>query len=237
MPLLQLRPEIEPDSNQESAGAAPFNIPAWANFAGKLFMKKPDGTDHYCTAMFVDANVILTAAHCVRENGSGTDHTNFAFEQATGSTFAISCFVAHDDWAGTTDKHLRVRFDYAFMQTSTALGSPPVNKPSVKNPYGETVDILGYPASGMMVIKETIGRDVLFPHLVWVRTMETGFGAGTSGGPWVDEIPNRKRIYSINSSYAPVLYDNSYINIYGPRFDDQMPLYLAAAKNEDCNPL
>ena len=35
-------------------------------WAGKLFFETPDG-DYVCSAQFISPNVVLTAAHCVRD--------------------------------------------------------------------------------------------------------------------------------------------------------------------------
>ena len=47
-------------------------------FAGKMFFSKPDG-DFMCSAQFISKNVLLTAAHCVRDDKSGDFWKNITF--------------------------------------------------------------------------------------------------------------------------------------------------------------
>ena len=52
---------------------------------GRLFSKRPDGTDWVCSATLVDSanrSVVWTAGHCVHSGRGGTTHTNFAFVPA-----------------------------------------------------------------------------------------------------------------------------------------------------------
>jgi hypothetical protein len=49
---------------------------------GRLFSKRPDGSDWVCSATLVDStnrSVVWTAGHCVHSGRAGAPHTNFAF--------------------------------------------------------------------------------------------------------------------------------------------------------------
>jgi V8-like Glu-specific endopeptidase len=48
-------------------------------WAGKLFYSEPSG-DYVCSGQFIGPNVILTAAHCVRDPDSGDWYRNFEFQ-------------------------------------------------------------------------------------------------------------------------------------------------------------
>jgi V8-like Glu-specific endopeptidase len=49
---------------------------------GRLFSKRPDGSDWVCSATLVDStnrSVVWTAGHCLHSGRGGAPHTNFAF--------------------------------------------------------------------------------------------------------------------------------------------------------------
>ena len=41
--------------------------------SGKLYLNI-NSTHHYCSGVFVDDNIIVTAAHCVQQNGTTTKY-------------------------------------------------------------------------------------------------------------------------------------------------------------------
>ena len=77
------REEPEDQSENESKGessiallAAPVEADVTVSpyrYGGRLFFKQPDGLTYSGTAEFVgEHNILLTAAHCVRDNATGT---------------------------------------------------------------------------------------------------------------------------------------------------------------------
>jgi hypothetical protein len=226
VPLLSIRtgnghtaPIQLAQSPAPTAQAVVTTSPVGADFVGKLNVTI-DGNPHHCTGIFVDSHVVLTAAHCVQQNGTQTYYTLDGFVQDQGPvsfSIAPNCLQVPDEWKTVTDPYLRIRFDYAFLRTTTDVSGSPKDIFN-GNVYGQMVSILGYPFTyPLAYIDQTIALDVLHPKLTSVTTDSLGFTRGTSGGPWVDK--SNKKIMSISSSFQPVMYNSWQIRIFGPVFD------------------
>jgi len=198
---------------------------------GKLSISFPDMTTHQCSGVFVRNNVVLTAAHCVQQNGTTARYNLTGFQQHMGSAFMIDagCMWVPPQWATVTDPYLRIRYDYAFIKTTTT--TPNQTLIFVGNVTAQRGDILGYPANSSLatISNQAIDSDVLHPAPAYVKAQTTDFTIGMSGGPWLDTTNNK--VLSISSSYKPMIYNDSYVQIYGPIFqsgDDQMANAVSA---------
>ena len=80
-------------------------------FAGKMFFSKPDG-DFMCSAQFISKNVLLTAAHCVRDDKSGDFWKNITFflqydKGRASAKYTQNCVATFDSWVQEgNDKYL-----------------------------------------------------------------------------------------------------------------------------------
>jgi hypothetical protein len=93
-------------------GAFPFK------WAGVLFYNILDGTDRYCSAQFISPRVVLTAAHCVRDNVTGKWYSDFAFalqyRQGKSSTqFGWKCVATKEGWVQRGEG--KWLYDYAML--------------------------------------------------------------------------------------------------------------------------
>jgi hypothetical protein len=208
-------------------------LPATSAFIGKLEVSI-DGNNHYCSATFIDSDVLLTAAHCVQQNGTTNRYTINKFAKDGGEDFSVksNCVFVPAEWASVTEKYLRIRHDYAFLRTTSAVTGNPKDI-ATGNAHGILVTLLGYPAGsggGLTALPEETQEDVLHPRpTVSVKTSQLGFAQGTSGGPWVRD--SNGRILSINSTFAIGIYDKTYMRIYGPTFDQSATALRDSAKN------
>ncbi|MBQ0821689.1 trypsin-like peptidase domain-containing protein [Microvirga sp. HBU67558] len=199
------------------------------------------GNLHYCSGVFVTKSVILTAAHCVQENGKTNYYQIEKFVREGNNSHFIKkdasnkdCIRVPVEWSTQTDAYLRIDYDYAFLRVANSdeLNADPkvilvdahVGKNSIK--------AYGYPASAnqdLTAIAENVNPDLLHPNLLAVDTTSLGFTEGTSGGPWVWKHNaggtgntggggQQLKIVSVNSSYAIPVNDKSKIWIYGPNF-------------------
>ncbi|OMD67616.1 trypsin-like serine peptidase [Paenibacillus odorifer] len=163
--------------------------------AGKLFFKQhhDDGrtTDYSGSAQFVGhCNIILTAAHCVRNSESGDYYTDFVFSRAhtkdsPGQDFSLLRVGTHDEFVGSSGNKRR-SLDYAFGFTDQSfdhwLGL------QVGNPYNEFQSI-GYPENygdnetlfAVNGSKGTVTENV-------VEMVGNPFKHGDSGGAWIVKI-------------------------------------------------
>lgn len=154
--------------------------------AGKLHFTM-GGKDHSCSAQFVgDLNVLLTAAHCVRDAKTGEWATNVVFHRGfyNGSSAQVVdavCLSTKHGWV--TAGARRYKWDYAFIKTS---------RPSRSGYFGlqlfaPDVDwhALGYPSnfgSGRMMMRVEGTRGLITDDTV--QMLGNPMRKGNSGGAW-----------------------------------------------------
>ena len=120
--------ELEPESKNESKigllgtpSEADINVSPY-KYGGKLYFTASDGVNYTCSAQFVgEYNILLTAAHCVRDHISGTFFSNFRFYRAYdngsyGRMFTTNVSGTKAGWVNETSA--RRRYDYAFLRTT-----------------------------------------------------------------------------------------------------------------------
>ena len=202
-------------------------------FSGQLHFKI-NGNPHYCSGVFVTKSVILTAAHCVQQNGTTANYQLERFvrdgtnnHQIKKDFYNKDCIRVPVEWSTQTDEYLRIDYDYAFLRiadTDVLTTAPKVSLVTM-DVGKDSIRAYGYPASKSQVftaIAENVTPDLLHPNLRAVDTKSLGFTEGTSGGAWVWRPGGggggSLRVVSVNSSYAVPVYDKSKIWIYGPSF-------------------
>ena len=208
---------------------------------GRLFSKRPDGSDWVCSATLVDStnrSVVWTAGHCVHSGRGGAPHTNFAFvpgyrpAAAGGPTpFGIwpgTYWGASQSWTVEGDaSHFRRDFggvvlakDGLGRTLTDVLGAAQHIAFSRKGPAKASV--FGYPAlapfDGESLFQcgpNRLGRTNRVggagPNPVGISCSQT---AGTSGGPWLferDRATNIGTVVSVTSVKA-----SSLPRLYGP---------------------
>jgi hypothetical protein len=112
-----------PDTNYAVASSGDFNkIPL--RYSGKLFFEEPNGNKARCSAQFIAPNILLTAAHCVRDSATGAWHKNFAFalqynNDQFSKKYTTKCAFTSHGWLDSTHpKNESETFDYALLVTS-----------------------------------------------------------------------------------------------------------------------
>jgi hypothetical protein len=208
---------------------------------GRLFSKRPDGSDWVCPATLVDSanrSVVWTAGHCVHSGRGGAPHTNFAFvpgyrPAAAGgpAPFGIwpaTFWGASQSWTIEGDAtHFRRDFggvvlakDGLGRTLTDVLGAAQHIAFARKAPAKASV--FGYPAlppfDGESVFQcgpNRLGRTGRVggsgPDPVGISCTQT---AGTSGGPWLkdrDRATNVGTLVSVTSVKASGLP-----RLYGP---------------------
>jgi hypothetical protein len=196
---------------------------------GQLFYTNPAQDGFRCSAQFISTNVILTAAHCVRDHKTGQFYNDFRFalQYHNGDysrLYGYRCVATKNGWVGNDYSHYG--YDYAMLLADS---------PSVTGWFGMTWDWqgkynnatkLGYPKGiiGGKLIQvdagpldfEEFGQNVISLH--HGRNEEQG---GTSGGAWVADFS-----YSSAASSNHIISVSSHTRgddesvLYGPYFDD-----------------
>jgi hypothetical protein len=224
-----------------ASGSYPSNV-------GRLYYDTPAGP-HVCTATVVDTNLVLTAAHCVWDRATDTQHTNFRFvPKKLGTSEPFGSWTR-----GRSILYNAYRFqglfskDYAFIKfqpssrgnLSTNVGTSAIlaNAPLNSNLYN-----LGYPISG--VFRQYGGNYIwyCFSPYGGSRSDAAGYtirmgckgNGGVSGGPWFHYYNGSwNYIASVNSTCLPsTCNDDPYgvaEELDGPYFnDDTLALFRQA---------
>ena len=194
-------------------------------WAGRLFFKTPDG-DHTCSAQFIGPRVLVTAAHCLRDNLTGTYYTNFRFALQYNNgkfsqQYAAVCVAAPTNYVQQTEG--KWLWDYGLILTDGpsitgyfGLGIGEIND-------GSKATAIGYPEdiAGGEVIQVEVGPVELSDGILAVRHGDPNFSHGSSGGARLKDMDttiakDANILFSVNSfvstaqpgvSYGPVLGD------------------------------
>lgn len=206
----------------------PVDVSIWPfKLGGQLhYTDVNDGKSKSCTAQIVGHfNVLLTAAHCVRDSASGAYHTNFEFhkgyrEGEAEEIIPIQAVITHEEWIG----HNRA-YDYAFCYTTIKMED--YLRFQIGMPV-QDVYAIGYP--------KVYGNGEIM-HMVegktWVDSREGTVamlgnameGGGASGGAWfynfsTTERRNTNIIVGINSFIRE--YSNGSKVMFSPFFDQRV---------------
>lgn len=220
----------------ESAQSTP-GVPERANVGerpfwngGRLFFTKPDGKDYSCTGAFAGQNnIVLTAAHCVRDGQTGAWYRNFNFRRAYsnggGQSVGWNCASAYYMWYTPPNNY---RYDYAFIRTTSTSGAGWLGW-KTQIPYTSWTAI-GYPqnyGSNQYMYKVVGDKGPISGNIVQMNNNPFNFGA--SGGAWIAELTTPH----VGGNYAVGV--NSFIRssdpgrMWGPLFDaDFAALYTKA---------
>ncbi|MEC3664983.1 trypsin-like serine peptidase [Bacillus subtilis] len=172
-----------------NAGEAPYES------GGKIFFTVGEGDkaqDKYGSAQFVGhCQMVLTAAHCVRDNETGNYYNNLCFikgfklaedKTVEGKKFVIEQAMTTDKYVGKFD----IAYDYAFCRTKDS--SPTWFGLQTGIPH-EKLHAIGYPSNfgegkvmqGVDGTKSTINNGV-------VRMKNNPMRHGNSGGAWIANL-------------------------------------------------
>jgi V8-like Glu-specific endopeptidase len=208
---------------------------------GRLFSKKPDGTDWVCSATLVDSanrSVVWTAGHCVHTGRGGAPHTNFAFvpgyrPQAAGGPAPFGVWPA-THWGTSTSwtvegdaNHFRRDFGGVVL-AKDGLGRTLTDVLAAAQHIAfarkapTKVATFGYPAlapfNGESIYQcgpNRLGRTARVggagPNPLGISCSQT---AGASGGPWLRERDRATNIGTLVSVTSVKAFGRS--RLYGP---------------------
>ena len=180
-------------------------------WAGKLFYLI--GQDEYvCSAQFISPDVILTAAHCVRDGDTGNWYTDFIFalqynNGKFGKLYDYDCVATKNGWV--QEGFEKYFYDYAMIKTT---------EPSTTGHFGthwgwsgnyDGAIKIGYPggvADGQVMQVET-GPIRFVEGVVELTHGNEADQRGSSGGAWIGtaggNVPQDHYIISVESFGFP----------------------------------
>jgi hypothetical protein len=166
-------------------------------YGGRLFFKKPDGLTYSGTAEFVgEYNILLTAAHCVRDNATGAWFTDFVFYRGYKNggyarRFVINYVGTKAGWVNSTVA--RYRYDYAFLRTTQSSDVGHLGYKTLQSEAGWTE--FGYPANyGNNQLMQKIDGTRGQVQDGRVEMLGNPMRKGNSGGAWfIVASPNNRQ--------------------------------------------
>ena len=186
---------VEAGGQKDRAAGNVLSKPLY--WAGKLFFRAPDG-DYVCSAQFISPNVILTAAHCVRDPETGNWYEDFIFALQYnagkyGAVYSYDCVATRNAWVQPGfEKFLA---DYAMIR---------VDKPSRTGNFGthwgwrgnyNDATKIGYPGgvSDGEIIQVEHGPIAFVDGVVQIKHGNTADQGGSSGGAWIGQFSDQSR--------------------------------------------
>lgn len=200
------------DPKQADLGKMPFIT------GGKLFFTL-DGVDYVGSGnIFMQNNLLLTAAHCVQDDATGHLAENFVFERCyTGELstedFNFKTVALKENWY--TEKDNRWDYAIAILDRSSTVEKP--LKYSTESALGKTVTAMGYPidifdGAQMMFINGTVTERLDNWKIVGGKLTN-----GASGGAWV--LDDNETAVGLSSFSTKTAKGGIYMG--SPKFDEE----------------
>jgi V8-like Glu-specific endopeptidase len=178
--------------------------------AGKLIFSTDTGKIASCTAQFLDdLNVILTAAHCVRNPSNGNWFGSFTFQRAydngnSAQTVGWKCLSVYREF---TSPSVNAAYDYAFILADAPSTGGGLTM-ATGTPAEKPLTAIGYPTNygNGMVMYQVTGEWA--SESGGIVTMKNNpMRHGNSGGAWfskfkVDGDATNNLVVSLNSHHA-----------------------------------
>jgi len=222
-----------------SASASAAVVAKWSGevtqrplyWAGKLFFSERPNTTSSCSAQFVAAGILLTAAHCVQNEKTAQWFSNFLYRhqffKGRGSRdFSTECVSAYTLWVNGGDDG-RWGWDYAMIKLRGGTDQGNFGWESGWRGKYNSVGKIGYPRDleRGQVIQVDFGRLIKGPRndIVGLNHGNPRNAEGSSGGGWVARLdttgnnPGSNRVISVTSHHLGDDKETS----YGPYWDNR----------------
>ena len=210
------------------------------HWAGKLFSVIDENTTGTCSAQVVAPNVVVTAAHCVRDDKTGEWRKRtiyrHQYERGKGRIFTTECIASYSGWVSSNQN--RYQWDYAMIKLRGSLSEEQGYMGLEYNWQGKynRVPKIGYPGQieNGEVIQVDFGQVVKgwAPFVVGLRHGNPNSTGGSSGGAWIgayDPNANNSRANVVITVSSHYLNDEPRTT-YGPYWDQRMVQLLNNAK-------
>jgi hypothetical protein len=171
-------------------------------WAGKLFYTEPSG-DYVCSGQFITNRVILTAAHCLRDDRTGQwyDEFNFRLQYDRGrasQSYTYECVATKQGWIVNDGGQWRWDIGMILVRSNSTTGHFGYHYGWSLSEYPAAPKI-GYPADILngQVVQVDSGA-LFFPDgeedIIGLRHGNPRNAGGSSGGAWVGKYSNRASV-------------------------------------------
>ena len=195
-------------------------------WAGKLFYRTPEG-DYVCSGQFISPNVILTAAHCVRDSDTGEWYKDFIFALQYnagryGGIYSYDCVATKNGWVSPSfEKFL---YDYALIRVDNPSRTGNFGTHwGWRGQYNDGVKI-GYPGGveNGEIIQVERGPLAFVDGVVQMKHGNAADQGGSSGGAWIGAFSDREG--NNDGNYVISVESFGYVEEpgidYGPYLDE-----------------
>ena len=200
---------------------------------GKVFYTEPDGKDNVCSGAAIGGRAVLTAGHCVSENGKY--YTNWIFVPAynNGKTpfgeWAASSFLTFPSWLESADHARDVAFAVVKSRAGKKLSQTVGYLGFAYNlPLVQHWSMFGYPAVKPWTGKYMVDTEASYASVDTGETPNTpGIGTtqlgGCSGGPWIiNFVPGGTNVNNLANGVNSYSQEGKDLEIYAPYFDSEV---------------
>jgi len=207
-------------------------------WAGKFFFAKPEGP-RVCSAQFVAPGIVITAAHCIRDDNTGQWYSNLLYRHQydrgrSGRDFGTECFATYNGWV--SQENSRWEWDFAIIELRG--GADQGHFGWQWGWWGNYNDApkIGYPGAieQGQIIQVEFGRLIKgrTPRIIGLVHGNPRNAEGSSGGAWVGKYetsgnnPQANFIISVTSHHL----GDDRGTTYGPYWGDDMERLLNYVK-------
>ncbi len=190
-------------------------------WAGKLFHDLGGGSVSYCTAQFIDKNIIVTAAHCVVLDNGFIGLLEFQLQYNKGKFSKFYPIADFRYWSAWHSPGVdRWQWDYAILCTAQKSKTGHFGWEALWAKKYNKVTSIGYPAAIdkgeiIQVVSGPIKRYNPYVNVYELNQGVAKYTQGASGGAWVADYKGKNRVVSVNS----FIFANRKGRMYGPYFD------------------
>jgi len=197
-------------------------------WVGRIAFNMPDGSLRTCLAQLVAPAILLTAAHCLRDNATGQWFANFLYvfqyQRGSGRRYSTECLTAYQGWVSKESSRWAWDFGFVKLRGATTLGH-----------FGWE---LGWQDKYQTATQLNTAATVQTGTLVkgWnenvVGLKHGNANEGSNGGGWIERYdpagtsPQTNALISITSHYVGDDPGTS----YGPYWNDTFTQLLDSAK-------
>lgn len=143
----------------------------------------------HCSASLISPTEVLTAAHCLFNDGERLDPTTIIFQAGLRDGDAIAEATIEraavlPNYTEAADSFDEIRYDVALLQLSTAIPSTTADPFPIRGPVGEgtEVTVLSYASGRLNAMSREMGCEALI-HYKGVMTFNCQSAPGASGSP------------------------------------------------------
>jgi Trypsin len=232
------QPKGAPNSLARASGVSGSVATRPLYWAGKFFFTKSDGPK-VCSAQFISPGIVITAAHCIRDDNTGQWYSNLLYRHQydrgkSARDFGAECFTTYNGWV--SPENSKWEWDYAILKLRGGADQGHFGWQAGWWGTYNSAPKIGYPGAieQGQIMQVDFGRLIKgrTPRLIGLAHGNPRNAEGSSGGAWVGKYetsgndPRGNYVISVTSHHM----GEDRGTTYGPYWGDDMEKLLNHAK-------